>query len=438
MSQVTDMADVLAGGILSVELTSGITDITAERVAQSPGGGITVLATMHGLPLGQVVVRPGADGMSAVDLADTLWTQLPEVAEHLQRDGIELPSSLDPRGAGATEEPRCLEHRRRVLANPPSFTVLIATRDRTDSLLRCLASVAMLDYPLFDVVVVDSAPETDTTRSAIEAMNGRLGEIPLHYVYEPRPGLALAHNSGMSAVTGEWVAITDDDVIVDHQWLAALAEGTTRDPNVACVTGLIMPAELLTPAQLLLEQYGGFSRGFTPRLFDQGDHRPDDPLFPLTAGRFGSGANMAFRVDALRSEEPFDPVLGAGTLARGGDDLAAFLRVIRDGYALAYEPGAILWHHHRREYTGLQRQARNYGTGLGAYLTDAVIHDPRMGWLLIRHGVAAIAHMVSKSSAKNANKRDGFPRELERAERFGVLLGPLAYVRSRLHARRQR
>ena len=61
-----------------------------------------------------------------------------------------------------------------------------------------------------------------------------------------------------------------------------------------------MPARLDTWAQELFEEYGGFGKGFRPRVVDLGVHRPPDPLFPFNAaGHVGSGNNVAFRREAL-------------------------------------------------------------------------------------------------------------------------------------------
>jgi O-antigen biosynthesis protein len=77
-------------------------------------------------------------------------------------------------------------------------------------------------------------------------------------------------------------------------------------------------------AQAWFEQYGGLSKGFERRSFELAAPPPRGGLFPYAAGAYGSGANMAFRTAALRAIGGFDPALGAGTRAQGGDDLAAF------------------------------------------------------------------------------------------------------------------
>ncbi len=127
----------------------------------------------------------------------------------------------------------------------------------------------------------------------------------------------------------------------------------------------------------------------------------------------------------------FDPALGAGTRARGGDDLAAFFDVIAAGYAVVYEPAAIVHHAHRRDYPSLQRQAHGYGVGLGAYLAHVLVHHPAHARAALARLPRAAQHFLSSESPKNASRPGDFPRELVWRERLGVLAGPWAYVRSR-------
>src|SRR6185312_6444167 len=110
--------------------------------------------------------------------------------------------------------------------------------------------------------------------------------------------------------------------------------------------GRIVPYELVTRAHAWMEGYAGYDKGTSRRVFDLGEHRPEDPLFPFTAGSLGSGANMAFDTSVLRAMGGFDPALGAGTRARGGDDLAAFFEVLQRGHRLVYEPAALVRHRH--------------------------------------------------------------------------------------------
>lgn len=395
--------------------------------------GARLLVWLHGRPLGEIALPLGGPPVPPWRLADEVWSVLGErIAKHCADDGISPPGSLPVTGIALPGQARCAG--RRMQAGEPPITIVIATRDRTDSLLRCLASVSRLNYRAFDVVVVDSAPASDVTARTLAGRQD--WPFGLRYVRAARPGLALAHNEALPAVTGEIVAITDDDVEVDTEWLSALA-GAFAETGAACVTGLILPAELETRAQLLVEQAGGFDRGFTPRTFTLGMPDPD-PLFPFTAGRFGSGANMAFRTDWLLSHGGFDPATGAGTPAKGGDDLIAFLWTIIDGGTLAYEPAAVVRHWHRRDYQGMRRQAFGYGMGLGAYLTAAVWRRPALLGSMLRRAGPAAAHLLGSSSEKNSGRGESFPRELVWRELAGVLAGPFGYARSRWRYRGHR
>jgi cellulose synthase/poly-beta-1,6-N-acetylglucosamine synthase-like glycosyltransferase len=250
-------------------------------------------------------------------------------------------------------------------------------------------------------------------------------------------GLADAHNRGLTEVDTPIVAFADDDIVADKDWLARIVGAFASAPNVGCVTGKIVPLELETQAQVWLDGYAAFDKGGEQRLFDLAENRPDDPLFPFTAGSLGSGANMAFSLAALRRMDGFDPALGAGTRARGGDDLAAFLDVLLHGYGLVYEPAAVVRHSHPRDYEALRRQVYGYGVGLTAYLTKVFLDRPRLLGHLPRRLPLALAHGLSSRSSRNSRRPADYPRELARRERLGMIAGPISYLRSRRKAKRR-
>jgi GT2 family glycosyltransferase len=417
--------------ILDVDISQPLPAIVAVDVATGRKyERALALIRLHTQPLGVVELRLDKDGLSAEDYARQIWHALrAEIIAHLHRDGWRAPTALAATGMPSAGMPPCLQERARLLANAPFVSVVVATHDRPASLAACLRSLLSLDYPTYEIIVVDNAPRSSATADFVRHTYGGVAQV--RYVREDRPGGAWAHNRGLMDVKAPLVAVTDDDVVVDRHWLAALVKGFSVAENVACVTGMIFPTELETPAQVWIEQYGGFGKGFTRRVFDLGGHRRKSPLFPYAAGAFGSGANMAFRTSVLRAMGGFDPVLGAGNVARGGDDLAAFFKVITAGYTLVYEPAAIVHHRHHREYDDLRQQMYGYGVGLTAYLTKSLVDKP--GLLLdvaarIPHG---LVYALSPRSPKNMRKLVDYPRELTTIERKGMLYGPCAYLRGR-------
>ena len=316
----------------------------------------------------------------------------------------------------------------------PILSVVVPIYNSEQHLRRCLDSLLDQTYEPMDIVVVDNAPASSVTAELITEVYAPTGRV--RYVREDVPGLGRAHNTGFAAATGEVIAFTDDDVIVDKAWVATIAANFAHSARIGCVTGLILPAELQTRAQYWTEQHGGFGKGLSRKVFDPETGHEDDPLFPYTAGAFGSGANMAFRRETLDRMNGFDASLGAGTIARGGDDLAGFVAALQAGYQLAYEPGAIVWHHHRRSEDGMRRQADGYGVGLGAYLTKQIVDDPKTLFFFARKFPAAFAHLFSKKSSKMSRLPQDYPRRLVWSERLGIIMGVPGYLRSRYKSRR--
>jgi O-antigen biosynthesis protein len=278
------------------------------------------------------------------------------------------------------------------------------------------------------VIVVESAPSGDGVRRLVEERYA--GEPRVRYLREARPGVAVAHNRALAEARGSILAFTDDDVVADRLWLARIAHAFELSAGVGCVTGLILPVELESPAQIWIDDYWGFDKGFERHVFD-GNRPAGQPLYPYTAGVFGSGANMAFTAAALRDIGGFDPALGTGSPALGGDDLAAFFDVISAGYRIVYEPTAVVRHRHRPDYASLRTQAYGYGVGLAAYIAKTLVDEPRRMLDVASLAPRAFAYLLGASSAKNARRPATLPSELIRLERRGMAFGAVAYARSR-------
>jgi GT2 family glycosyltransferase len=399
------------------------------------------LVRLHDRPLGLVwlpleaSVREGCT-LGTKWIASQIWAALgARIRHHLAADGLPEPGCVPVGGLPMPSTSPCVAARHAVRAGAPLASIVVATRERPSALERCLDSLLELDYSEYEIIVVDNAPATSATREVLA--NDRFCRV--RYVRESRPGLGAAHNRGLAEASGTFVAFTDDDVIVDRLWLLELARGFRLAERVACVTGLIVPARLDTPAQLAAERLWGFNKGFSEQVFDR-DTARGDALYPYTAGTFGSGANMAFDTTILRRLGGFDPATGAGTIACGGDDLSAFFTVVSAGYRLAYNPAALVRHEHHAEYSALERQAYGYGVGLTAFLTKAIIDRPeRLLQIarLSRHGVVRVldprAGAIRRSSLPHEPRP---PTGLVRAERRGMLYGPAAYLRSRRRVRR--
>ena len=306
-----------------------------------------------------------------------------------------------------------------------SITVAICTKDRTENIERCLASLITLqnpENPTFEILVVDNAPSDENTRVLIDALPS------VRYEYEPKPGLNFARNHAIKAANGTLLAFLDDDVTVDRQWLHGLQTAVQENPNAGGFTGLVLPYELETDAQILFEERGGFRRGFEKIRY--GQKQKGNPLYPCGAGIFGAGCNMAFRRSLLLELGGFDDALDTGKPMPGGGDLDIFYRIVRAGYPMIYEPEYLVYHQHRRELSQLKRQYWSWGLGFMAFLVKSYEQDSAMRFRFVRLVVWWFKYQF-KMLARSLNRSHSLPAYMVLAEIWGGIMGLLGgYQRS--------
>ncbi len=426
---------VLPAVVLDLDLSDPLPTVSpvapdGRRVARA-----WVLVRLFTEPIGTVLVDVPHRGLRPADLAAVIDGELgatlrPRLAELVPGAAPAVP--ID--GITPAAEPAFLARRREVLALAPHLTVVVCTRERPGALARCLDSLLAQRYPAFTVLVVDNAPATTATAEVVRSA-ARRG--PVEYLVEHRPGLSFARNAAVATAPNRILAWIDDDEVADAHWLAEVARALADHPEADVISGVIVPAELETPAQLWFEQFGGHSkgRGFRPDVFGPATVRRQSPLYPLPP--FGTGANMTFRPGVIERIGGFDTALGAGTPAMGSEDTLAFTQVLMDGGTIVYQPTAVTHHYHRRDLEGLEKQMVGYGVGLTAAYTSLLLHRPGLVWRLLKLAPLALRDLTAGDSLRVATLRDDFPRDLLTANRRGMLAGPRAYLKGRRAANRR-
>jgi glycosyltransferase involved in cell wall biosynthesis len=186
------------------------------------------------------------------------------------------------------------------------FSVIIATYNRAEELVKTLESLKGLEATgPWEVIIVDNN-SSDNTREVVEERIASF-PVPLRYLLEKEQGRSAALNAGIQAAQGEILAITDDDVRVDPLWLRNAEQALER---LECdyVGGKALP---IWGGELpdWLPNRGGKHWGVIALL----DYGPE----PIEFGhKVPLGVNMVFRRECFDRAGLWDNSIGrkAGTL----------------------------------------------------------------------------------------------------------------------------
>ena len=282
--------------VVDVELSGRLPTIHATDSSNVRYGRARALVRIHGQPLGALDLAMGEHGLSASECAEAIWNAFHQgINDHLRNDGLGTVAGLTADGLPVDVSPPCLRPRESLRRQAPLASVIVCTRNRHAQVARTLRSVKLLDYPAFEIIVVDGSASTATA----DLIRAEFDDVK--YLHVGNRGICVARNCGLAAASGSIAAYTDDDVIVDRYWLVELVAGLKSEERVACATGLAFPLELATQAQLWFEESGAFTEGFDRRVLDLAVPRERGSLLPYATGRIGAGVSMAWWTDARGS-----------------------------------------------------------------------------------------------------------------------------------------
>jgi O-antigen biosynthesis protein len=213
----------------------------------------------------------------------------------------------------------------------PKMSVVVCACNGADTLRWCLEGMPELDYPDYEVIVVDDGSSDGTAAIA--------RECGYPAISTPNRGLSSARNTGLEAASGEIVAYIDCDARPDRDWLRYLA-ASFRATDHAGIGGPNLPPPDGWIADCVANAPGG-------------------PVHVLLSDREAEhipGCNMAFRRQRLLEVGGFDPRFRAA-----GDDVDICWRLQENGETLGFSAGAVVWHRARDSVRAYWRQQIGYG-----------------------------------------------------------------------------
>jgi glycosyltransferase involved in cell wall biosynthesis len=225
-------------------------------------------------------------------------------------------------------------------------SVIICTRNRSSSLARTLQSVAQAAQAVaetWELIVVDNG-SSDPTPEVVAGFEDRL---PVRLVSESRPGLSVARNAGVAASRGDYILWTDDDVVVDADWLRAWFAAFRERPDDAVFGGRTEPFYEEPRQSWFIENQ--------PHLLSLLAIRDEPDWVSVTPDRVPYGLNYAVRGVEQRLH-PYDPNLGVAPGRRsGGEEVAVIRQILAEGGR-----GSWVWDATVRHVISAERQSETY------------------------------------------------------------------------------
>jgi glycosyltransferase involved in cell wall biosynthesis len=221
----------------------------------------------------------------------------------------------------------------RPLAKTPPVSVVVCSYNGAKTLAACLDSLGKLNYPDYEIILVDDGSTDDTAYVAAQFPNVR-------YIHQGNHGLSHARNTGAAAARGEVLAYTDSDCMADADWLYYLI-GTLTSGDYAGVGG----PNLTPPAENWIQACVAAAPG-----------GPSHVLLTDTVAEHIPGCNMAFYKWAFENIGGFDP-----EYRKAGDDVDFCWRLQQAGCVIAFSPTAMVWHHRRFTLRAFFKQQDGYG-----------------------------------------------------------------------------
>lgn len=214
----------------------------------------------------------------------------------------------------------------------PPISVVVCSYNGERTIRHCLTALAALDYPDFEVILVD-----DGSRDSTAAIGREYG---CRVISTNNRGLSSARNTGLAAARGEIVAYIDDDAYPDPHWLEFLAHSFRTAPHAGVGGPNLPPPGDGLVAACVAAAPGG----------------PNHVLLSDREAEHIPGCNMAFRRSALQEIGGFDT-----RFRTAGDDVDVCWRLQERGYSLGFHAAAMVWHRRRNSIGAYWKQQLGYG-----------------------------------------------------------------------------
>lgn len=237
------------------------------------------------------------------------------------------------------------------------ISVIFSSHNGGDDLRRTLDNFATLSVPEggWELIAVDNG-STDKTGDLLHSYKDRL---PIKVLSEPAKGKNKALNTALKHVTGDFLIFTDDDILVDQDWLVQWRAVADVQSDYALFAGATLPQWPSTPPQWMLEGVDVSVLYATHEGISEG---PCDAACMY-------GTNMAMRASVLEGGVLFSAGIGPDGTANYamGSDTEMALRLEKMGHKCWFAAAPAVRHIIPPEHlkpSWILRRGYRWGRGL--------------------------------------------------------------------------
>lgn len=221
------------------------------------------------------------------------------------------------------------------------ISVVIVTRNRAKLLRRAVESVINNSKTPDEIIIVNNN-SSDNTKRVIQNLTKSYPKVIIRNIFEPKIGISFARNRGLKKARYDIIAFTDDDCIVDRDWIKRIIENHKLHKKVIAIGGKILSSNnknIICYAGHLLRQYLIFQNIAVPQKFKlKNYHRLLNKKHFMTY--LGTG-NISYKKEKIKN-------MFFNTSLETGESIEFSWRLFKkDNKAILFVPNIIVYHKYR-------------------------------------------------------------------------------------------
>jgi glycosyltransferase involved in cell wall biosynthesis len=265
------------------------------------------------------------------------------------------------------------------------ISVIVCTYNRARRLEQTLKSLQEMAVPVglpWELIIVDNN-SSDNTKEIVDGFINK-PDLNAKYITERHQGLSYARNIGIQESSGNIIAFTDDDCIVDRHWIASISRGFESGESIAGIGGRV-------------ELYNKMDRPVSVRTYrEKMIFSSIDRLFNLIIG-----CNMAFARHVFDEVGMFDTDFGVGTSFVSAEDSDFLYRAYKKGLKIIYSPDILVYHNHgRRNDEQINELYKGYAIGHGAFYCKYILMADKEVFHLAWSEILSLMKQIAKRSIR--------------------------------------